>query len=284
MHKKELIDETFDIDRSESSYELSIQASLDGFSFCVKDSVRNSFIALVSYPFAKPVEDDGDWAGLIADFFAQYDYISRKYKSICLSFSSGNFVLIPSTLFVPEKAKQLYELTHVLPELHELHFRQVEDAGMTIVFALPSTFCSHWLFRQPNTRFIPQVAPLIARGLARNDKSGPLIIVDFTQMAFYLLVFAGGKLIHCNHIKHVSPEDTAYHIVNTCKQLSVDTLQTEISVVGANNDEPTLVSLLSRFFSRVNSDAGYDSRHFSYQLSRYRKEYYNLFNLSQCGS
>lgn len=284
MLKKELIDETFDIDRSESSYELSIQASLDGFSFCVKDSVRNSFIALVSYPFAKPVEDDGEWAGHIADFFTQYDYLGRKYKSICLSFTSGNFVLIPSTIFVPERAKQLFELTHVLPELHELHFRQVDDAGMTIVFALPSTFCSHWLFRQPNTRFTPQVAPLIARGLARNDKSSPQIIVDFTHSAFYLAVFTKEALVHCNYIKHISPEDTAYHIVNTCKQLSVDTHQTVITLVGVNDDEPDMVSLLSRFFARVNADSGYDGRHFSYQLSKYRKEYYNLFNLSQCGS
>lgn len=284
MLKKELIDETFDIDRSESSYELSIQASLDGFSFCVKDSVRNSFIALVSYPFAKPVEDDGEWAGLIADFFTQYDFIGRKFKSICLSFASGHFVLIPTNIFVPERAKQLYELTQVLPELHELHFRQMEDAGMTIVFALPSTFCAHWLFRQPNTRFVPQVASLIARGLARNDKSGPRIIVDFTDRAFYLAVFTKATLVHCNYIKHNSPEDTAYHIVNTCKQLSIDTPQADISVVGANKDEPNVMSLLSRFFARVSSDAGYDSRHFTYQLSRYRKEYYNLFNLSQCGS
>ena len=52
MDVLELIDETFDKDRTET-YELSIQVSLNGFSFAVKDTIRNTFIVLISKPFWK---------------------------------------------------------------------------------------------------------------------------------------------------------------------------------------------------------------------------------------
>jgi len=51
MVELELIDETFDKDRTEV-YELSIQACLNGFSFAIKDTIRNTFIVLVYKPYS----------------------------------------------------------------------------------------------------------------------------------------------------------------------------------------------------------------------------------------
>ncbi len=44
-----LIDESFDRDRT-GSYDLSVTISINGFSFAVLDTLRNTFIVLVSTP------------------------------------------------------------------------------------------------------------------------------------------------------------------------------------------------------------------------------------------
>ena len=44
----ELFDETLDINSTEN-YELSIQVSPDGLSFCLLDSVRNKFVLFRSF-------------------------------------------------------------------------------------------------------------------------------------------------------------------------------------------------------------------------------------------
>jgi len=51
MHNISLIDETLDKNLT-ANYNLSIQVSLDGFSFCIKDLIRNKYIVLKHIDFS----------------------------------------------------------------------------------------------------------------------------------------------------------------------------------------------------------------------------------------
>jgi len=134
MQKLELIDETFDPDRTEL-YEISIQFTLNGYSFCVKDTVRNCFIALVSAPFTKPIISD-EWVEPIESITQKYEWVTKHFKKIILSFESPVFTFVPQEFFEPTKSKQLIERVNPLPDLFEIRYNRIHD-GFASIFALP---------------------------------------------------------------------------------------------------------------------------------------------------
>jgi len=232
MEKKEIFDETFDPNRSES-YVLTIQVSLNGISFCINDTVRNMYISFISSPFGMSLSINDEWATPVGQFFSQFDILTRKYKKVLLSFESPLYTIVPTEFFTPEKAKQLFELVHPLPNLYEIRFNHLVESKSTVIFAIPSSLTSQWLFRQPQTLFFGHPSALIAySGLIKPAKDEPIVLAQFSEQFFISIISKNKELQHCNSFTYHNPNDTAYHLINTCKLLGIEPNRTEIAITG----------------------------------------------------
>ena len=67
----ELFDETLDINSTEN-YELSIQISPDGFSFCLLDIIRNKFVLIRAF---EPVENKQFNSQKLNEILSQDDFL-----------------------------------------------------------------------------------------------------------------------------------------------------------------------------------------------------------------
>lgn len=282
MEKKELIDETFDSNRTES-YTLSVQASLNGFSYCIKDTVRDCFISLVTFPFDHSLSAEDDWSNPVNNFFSERNILNKKFKKVYLSYESPLFTIVPTEFFTPEKAKQLFELVHPLPDLFEVRYNHIKEINATILFAIPSSLTSFWLFKQAQTEFIGHATPLVfINSLARGGKDEPAIHANFADQFFVNAISMNNELKHCNSFTLHNDEDTAYHLVNSCRLNGIDPSKSILTINGNIESTDALEKLLSNYFKKVTIDSGSDGHHYSYSIVKYKKIHWNLFNLSQC--
>ena len=281
MEKKDIIDETFDPNRTET-YELSIEVSMNGLSYCIKDTVRDLYISLVSYPFERSLSENDDCGDTISQFFAQYDILSKKFKKVHLAFESKLFTLVPNDLFIPEKSKQLFELVHPLPELFEVRYNQIKEINATLIFAIPSSLTAHWKFRQPLTVFIGQATPLIYYSIQNKTKDEPNVFANASDHFYINTISLNNELKFCNSFDAHNTVDTIYHIINSCNLNNIDPSKSQITLNGSFEDAELLEKILSNYFKKVTVDSGYEGHHYSYAIVKYKRTYWNLFNLSKC--
>jgi len=282
MEKKEIFDETFDPNRSES-YILAVQVSLNGISFCINDTVRDIYISFVSFPFNTSLSMNDDWGDAIGHAFSQYDLLARKFKKVLLSFDSPLFTVVPTEFFTPEKAKQLFELVHPLPNLYEVRFNDLAESKSTVVYALPTSLASQWLIHQPKTQFIGHASPLISySSLAKSDKGEPLVLNIFSELFLISVISKNKELQHCSSFAYIDTNDTAYHLINSCKLAGIEPSKAEITLAGSVNDAEGLELLLAQYFNKVHNSYSIDGHHFAYSLTMYKNIYWNLFNLALC--
>lgn len=282
MEKKEIFDETFDPNRSES-YILAVQVSLNGISFCINDTVRDIYISFISFPFENKLSINDDWGNTVGQFFSQFDLLSRKYKKVLLSFESPLFTIVPTEFFIPEKSKEIFELVHPLPNLYEIRFNHLAESKSTVIFAIPSSLTSQWLFRQPQTQFYGHPSALITySNLAKTAKDEPIILTQFSDQFLINVIAKNNELQHCNSFDYHNPNDTAYHLINTCKLAGFEPSKSEISITGSINDAENIESLLAQYFGKVHNTFSLDGRNYSYSIKKYKNTYWNLFNLSLC--
>lgn len=281
MEKKEIFDETFDPNRSES-YILSVQVSLNGISFCINDTVRDIYVSYVFYPFPRNLSENDDWGDTVGQFFTQFDLLSRKYKKVLLSFDSPLFTIVPTEFFAPEKAKQLFELVHPLPNLYEVRFNSLAESKSTVIFAIPSSLSAQWRFRQPQTIFIGHASPLITCScLIKSTKEEPTTLTLFSEQFFINVISKDKELLHCNSFAYHDNNDTAYHLINTCKHAGFEPSKSEIAIVGLMDLEG-LEMLLSQYYTKVHRNFNIDNHNYTYSITKYKNLSWNLFNLSLC--
>ncbi|HCT31503.1 MAG TPA: hypothetical protein DIW31_12440 [Bacteroidales bacterium] len=282
MDKKEIFDETFDPDRSES-YILSVQVSYQGIAFSVNDTARGMHIAYVSNPFSNEMSVSDDWSENISLIFSRYEVLKRKYKRVLFSFESNLFTTVPTDLFLAEKVKDLFELVHPLPNLFEIRFNHLKNSKVTVVFAIPYSITSKWLTYQPNTEFIGFSSALIAYScLLKSAKDVSAVNTLFTNNFFTTSISANDELKHCNSFNFVNINDAAYYMINFCKQTGLDLNRIILSFTGELDDAKGIELILSQYIAKVNNGFNIEGSSYSYAIAAYKKSNWNLFNLLLC--
>jgi len=276
MDLLELIDETFDKDRTET-YELSIQVSLNGFSFAVKDTIRNTYIALVSQPFSNTNLNHQDWSTVIPEMVSSYSFLSKKFKKVFFEYSGSGFTLVPTNFFEVNKQKELFQLTQSLPEYFELHHTtHTNGESFVQIFSMPYTLSTAWLKVQPKTKFISPLSSLLFyTGISKSDN---LVQVDISSSKIIVLFHSKEKLIAFNSFDYKTENDIVYYTLGFCKSLNINFSSVNIHLTGKLGELQDLQTLLSNYFAHVSADANYNSIHFSYQLLRHRVKFFRLFN------
>lgn len=282
MDKKEIFDETFDPDRSES-YILSVQVSYQGITFSINDTVRGMHIAYVLSPFSRKLSVTDDWSENVSLLFSKYEVLKREYKKVLLSFESNLSTTIPTEFFIAERAKELFELVHPLPNLFEIRYNHLKDSKATVVFAIPYSIASKWLTFQPNTEFIGFSSALIAYScMAKCPKDEPTMNIFFTNDFFIAAIAVNNELKHYNSFNFININDAAYYIINFCKQAGFDTSKTSLSFAGDIDDAKGIESMLGQYIAKVNNGFSIEGNNYSYSIANLKKSSWNLFNLLLC--
>lgn len=278
MVELELIDETFDKDRTEV-YELSIQACLNGFSFAIKDTIRNTFIVLISKPFSNQLYNHDIWADHVNEIVSNYPFITQKYKKVFFTYSHSAIAIVPDVFFEEKKAKELFELTHILPEFCELHFKKHNNgSGFTQIFSFPYALTCSWLKIQPDTKFVTPILPLLC--YSDINKSNSLLQILIDDREINLVLHENGSFISFNSFQYLNVTDAVYYILSFCKALKDEISFIKVNIAGDSPINNDLIKTLQDYFTIVHSESQYGSSHFSYQLLRYRNKFFSLFNSS----
>ncbi|MEL7586687.1 MAG: DUF3822 family protein [Prolixibacteraceae bacterium] len=109
MQRLSLVDESFDLNFI-NEYILSIQVSLDGFSFSILDAVSNKIICL--YHQDTFTTEPGFHLKKISTIYNEVDLLTFPYKETRIFFSAPDkTTLVPIAVFSPELAEDFYRLT-----------------------------------------------------------------------------------------------------------------------------------------------------------------------------
>lgn len=276
MDELELIDETFDSNRTEV-YELSIQVNLNGFSFAVKDTIRNTFISLISKYFATTVTNNDNWGSAVDEILSAYPIVSQKFKKKFFSFTPAGFSIVPEEIFDLSKAKSLFEISQPLPEHSEIHHATIHNngSGKVLIFCLPYTLSSSWLKIQPDTKFLTPVSSLVVNPeISRSDE---LLQINLSDQQLTITYHKNGNLMAANQFNGKYTNDTLYFTLNFCKSLNVDLTTVRVKISGDAINSSEIVKKLTGYFKNIATDAYTNSIHFCYQLLRYRTKYHTLF-------
>src|ERR1035437_6300528 len=275
----ELFDETLDINSTEN-YELSVQISPDGLSFCLLDSIRNKFVLVRSFG-----ADENKYlsADKISELLRNDDFLTKRYKKINCIVPSSKFTLVPTPLYDPAKKDEYFSFNHILEEDNIVLSDKTSDPDAFLVFSVSKPII------ELINRFYPGVHPhhhikllLEHTSSIRKSVNGNYIHAHVERDFFNLIVFNNNILKFCNSFAYRNISDILYYVLNAFKNLGIKQEET-IYFSGLTEKYDDLSSSFSLYIRSIKFSKPSGNFTFSYVFNDTElHRFMNLFNVVNC--
>ena len=222
-----IFDESFGFDKTHE-YILSIQVSLDGFSFSAVHDTENKLVAFKHTPLK--ISDEKFLARRFREWIESEKLFQQTFKKINVIVNTPFFTFIPNSFFT-EKNK-----SGILNNLFEINFdfetgvNVLENYHANLLFAIPKEIKELLPDSQQEISFWHPLK-IISSKLPEIKFKNSLVLF-FKSKEFYALFFNEKKLLMGNSYKVSHPNDTIFYVLTAIKQFAVSTKNTPLLLAG----------------------------------------------------
>ncbi len=274
MQKVSLVDETFDLNFT-LEYFLSIQVSLDGFSFCILDSIQNKVVYLFHQNiFAK---EPGFQLKKIQTIYDEVDVLSLPYKKTTILYSAPDkTTLVPASVFSPELASSFLQMTIEADNQSRCLYSFVPELDSYALSEISEPLHAWINEKHPGIEIIPEIK------IATSNLSSEAPLLKVTTLSRQLVILGiNGELKFYNCFNYEGENDMLYYILGAVK--SMETEPTTVVLDGIINKHSAIYHRLRQYFEQVTIAPKNPEIHYSYLIERLPDaRFHNLFKSFSC--
>lgn len=275
----ELFDETLDINSTEN-YELSIQVSPDGFSFCLLDTIRNKFVLIRAF---EPEENKYFNSDKINELLSKDEFLTKRYKKVNVVMPSKKFTLIPAPLFDPAKKDEYFKFNHIKEDGNMIVTNRVSDPDAYLVFSVPKPVNDLINSFYPGAHPYHHIKPLFDHiSHSRKSANGNCLHIHVEREFFNLIIYNNNLLKFCNTFNYRNISDILYFVLNVFKNLDIKQEET-IYFSGLTEKYDDLSSNFSIYVRNIKFAEPSGNFTFSYVFNDMDlHRFLNLFSVVNC--
>ena len=267
-----------------NNYKLSIQLSLDGFSFCIFNEAQNKFLSIESISLQN-VRNLNNFCTLFESFFQKHQWLNLSYKRVNILFESSKTTLIPSSLY-DEKEKENYtKLNFTFSADQEIRTDKLVNVDAYKLYVVPKQLIDLLNRLFPGHHLYSHAGVLIESLLILNKNlpAHKKCYVNARNSYLDIVIIEGRKLLYYNAFKYKTKEDFIYYLIFVLDQLKLNPEEIELVLSGLIDKNSKLFEMVYKYVRNITFpplDASYNYSYIFNDIPSH--QYSNLLNLFLC--
>ena len=231
---------------------LSIQLSLDGFSFCIIDKSYDLVQKLVHIPFKEQAVNPDQLLLRVKEAFEQEKLLDHKYGSVNISHVNQLSSLVPKSLFDENHLKDYIRYSSKTFDNDYIIYDEIENHDLMNVY-IPFVNVNNYLLEKYGAFEYKHFSSVLIDNLLNTYKFSehPHFFAHLGKKQFALVVIAENKLLLYNSFTYNSKEDFLYYILFTAEQLDISTEKLELVLSGMVDKDDDLFKLVYAYIRKV---------------------------------
>lgn len=234
--------------RHSLDYKLSIQANLNGFSFCVYDFTRETFLLLKHFPI--DVNNNQEYfIKQLSEIIKNEEVFSHKFRQVNFVYNTPNVTVIPDEFLDVSNLKTFLQFQNELHDFDELHYDTISQIKSTVVYPIPSAITNTFLNTFKGISYTNQYTLLLslAQDLITRDNLSDLCFIHKSETFFDIIIFKNKKLELCNSFSYKTENDLVYYCISTLKYLGLSESNIPVFYSGFLQQRGTDTHMLDKF-------------------------------------
>ena len=251
MEMKKLIQKN-NKDISSKNKSLSIQFSLDGFSFCVKDIPSNEIILLAKYSFDNSIESPNLLLEKIQSIFETDKELQVEFDKIIAIHQNQLTTQIPSEFFDEDNLKTYLDFNIKTFESDYITFDNLPSLEAKNVY-IPYVNINNFLFQNFGEFEFKHHSTILIEKIFEVHKGSfsNTLYVHVSETTLDVIVFKNGNFTLYNSFQYNSKEDFLYYILFVSEQLELDILSIQIRLLGSVSENSDIFTLSKEYIPNI---------------------------------
>jgi hypothetical protein len=283
MVEFEFLDEALDINKTKS-YHLSIQISLNGFSFSILDISRNKYVSLKNYHNTSS-ENDNTSINWIKEILQEDEFLSRDYKSTAAIYAHCGSTLIPDPLFKRDNLKDYFSFNLNQEESGSILYNKIRRIDAWCVYSVPSDLINLLEDQFPGIHIFHHSVPFIHTILQEKNtnENANNVYINLHGSFFDIAVTNKGALRHYNCFPYKHVNDLLYFILHVFEQMKLPPEITKVILSGKVTRQSSFYENLRRYVKKLEFIRRNPHFKYSYTFEKLPEQSFNnLLNLYHC--
>ncbi|MDV7188428.1 DUF3822 family protein [Lutibacter sp. TH_r2] len=232
---------------------LSIQISLDGFSFCIYNSYEKEIVALSSYELEYDTTITPEQhLVFIKDVFEKETILKSNFKSVLVTHYNNLITQVPKPFLDKDNLESYLKYSVKLLENDYVTFDEIENSDIVNVY-IPFVNINNFLidiygtfvFKHSSTRLIETILV----NYKNNDKD--YMFINVLNNTFELVILKNTKFQLYNQFSFKTKEDFIYYLLFTAEQLELNPEEFELKLSGEIEKESELYTVCYQYIRNI---------------------------------
>ncbi|WP_051621171.1 DUF3822 family protein [Leeuwenhoekiella sp. MAR_2009_132] len=248
---------------------LSIQVSLDGFSFYIHDDSSANSPLSKQFPF-KNVHTAEHALIEIQKIFDHTQILHNNFKKVVVIYANELFTIVPKHLFDSKNLTDYLKFNTKILKTDFIVYDELETLGLINVY-VPYTNINNFFFDHFGTfTYYHSQTVLIKNILERaTNLDSATFFVQVGLKTIDVLVYEGKKLLLSNHFRFDTDIDFVYYILFCFEQLGLNPEETTLKISGNINAEDSKYLILYDYVRNVQIAESVEQDQLNYSFLKY---------------
>lgn len=259
-------------------YHLSIQLSLDGFSFCIANIHNKEIDYFSSFEFSDDYEiSPYKQLEFVEEIFKNETILQHAYKSLSVTHFNNLVTQVPAVLFDKNNLANYLKYSIKVLENDFITFDELKNDNIVNVY-IPFVNVNNFLFDQYGSFIFKHSSTVLIECLLNEfkHKEEPICFVNVTNLAFEIVVLKNKKLALYNIFNFKTKEDFIYYILFIAEQLNLNPEEFQLVLMGNIEKDSELYKIVYQYIRNVSF---YNNLSYNNTIEGiYTHEYYTLLN------
>ncbi|WP_081817063.1 DUF3822 family protein [Polaribacter sp. Hel_I_88] len=230
---------------------LSIQFSLDGFSFCVLNSLKNNITYFKDYQFTETQNSPESLLEAIKSIFKSDANLQLEYNKVTVIHENNLATIVPHKFFSEDALADYLSLNIKTLKNDFITYDEIVTIDAKNVY-IPYVNINNYLFQNfGEFEYKHHNTILVEKLLKANTSDKKVMYVNVSKNTFDIIVLEHQKLILSNSFSYTTKEDFIYYILFTAEQLQLDTMALELYFTGTITKLDAIYKITYKYIKNV---------------------------------
>jgi len=248
---KKITNKNLDFKNLEENH-LSIQLSLDGFSFCIYNKVYNAIAVFAHYEFEKTPSNPFEHLEFIKQIYLQEANLKLNYKTVNVTHFNNLVTQVPQPFFNKNNLSDYLQNTIKVLENDYITYDKLNNSEIINVY-IPFVNINNFLIDIYGTFIFKHSSTVLIETLLNKYKNldSDFCFVNVTNFNFEIVVLKDKKLALFNCFSFKTKEDFIYYILFTAEQLNLNPEEFNLVLMGDIEKESELYGILYQYIRNI---------------------------------
>ncbi len=231
---------------------LSIQLSLDGFSFCLINTREKQVEKLEYFSFEDHSPTPEKLLKNVEELFKKENALQKRYGSVNISHVNQLSTLVPKSLFDEERIRDYLKFSSKTYTNDYVVHDELENHDMVNVY-IPFVNVNNFFLERFGSFEYKHFSTILVNNLLNTFKFSehPHMFAHVCEQQFQLVIIADNKLLFYNSFSYHSKEDFIYYILFAAEQLKLNPEKFELVLAGMIDTDSELYKIAYTYVRKV---------------------------------